>query len=177
MEESMGLFNFEFFGTSDLLVLHCFTPRLFNNLLLTAPPWFTPPLGRRLWPDVLLDCMMGQSSSLVIFTYLVSCWQQDRGCAVQSILKLWERFDQKNEKWSKFGINRATREKKERFIAMNFLVCTLWIFGEGKKWHYCFLHNGIHYQSKFCFQKFIWVFFSENLFSWNINKTASKILL
>ncbi len=51
----------------ELLVLDCFAPGLFDNPSSTASPQSTSPLwGSCLRPGVLLDCVMGQWSSLAI---------------------------------------------------------------------------------------------------------------
>ncbi len=73
----------------ELLVLRCFAPGSLNDLLFNASSQSTAPLqGSCLRPGVVLDCVMGQCSLLAIFTFLVSCPQQDGGSAFCSIVKL-----------------------------------------------------------------------------------------
>ena len=92
------IFFWIFLELLALSELRCFTPGSFNDPLVTTSSQLTPPLwGSCLWPGVPLDHLMGWCSLLAIFTHLVSCWQQDGGGAVCSILKLWDHFDWKNE--------------------------------------------------------------------------------
>ncbi len=113
----------DFLELVELSVLCCFTPWLLNDPLVTASSWSTPPhSGSCLWPGVPLDHLMGWCSLLAIFTHLVSCWRQDGGGAVHSILKLWDHFDQNNEKWRKNGIKRGTRGKWEKMHCDAFLI-------------------------------------------------------
>ena len=72
----------------------------------------------------------------------------------------------KNE--AKTGLRGEQEGNEQMCIVMHFCcicVANLWC---QKKVTFIFLHNGINKTSKFCFQKWIWIFFCGNLYSWNI---------
>ncbi len=158
------IYFWDFLELVELSVLRCFTHGLLNDPLLTASLQSAPPLrGSCLWPGVPLDRVMGQCSLLAIFTYLVSYWQQDGGGTVCFMLKLWDEFDQKNEKWSKNGNKRGTRGKGEKMHCNAFLMHSCCKTLVSDKSDIYFLHNGIDNKSKICCWKSTQVFFSVGI--------------
>ncbi len=130
VEESMGLFDFEFFGASGAvkaILLHPFVVKCLVPNQATAIN--TPPLGQLPMDRCAARLCVGTVviiGHFYLFSIMTAMWQ---GLCSSLHFKITRSFWSKNEKSSKSGIKRGTMGKQGKMHCNAFFsifIANLW---------------------------------------------------